>query len=231
MLAGGVAWIAFLFFMFSKDARTPPLVPMLLRVVPGLVLLPFAFIRRKVTAGFDGVYVQWLWMTFLPYAKLMRARPMDNDGVALLFRGGGGEIEARGPAAKALLDRVWLAMEARAHQAVQPAEVAFLERGTRSVPEWIAALSRLSASADAYRGVAMSRDRLWAVVESPAAASELRAAAAAALAPTLDPPAKRHLRVVADQAEAPALRAAIVAAADGVVDESDYAAFRRVTEE
>jgi hypothetical protein len=227
VMAGGGAYLAFVFWMFSGTSFTPPALSLSIGGAALVLPLPFVLVRRRVIAGSDGIHLRFVGVRFVPYAHITRAKPNGDDGVELVLQNGE-IVAASGAACKALLDRVWHALEARAQLTVQPAESAYLDRGARSTADWLAELSKLAATASSYRGGGVSRDRLWALVENPSAPPRIRAAAAAALAPVLDRASKQHLRVVAGATARPELRSAIESAMDGAAPAELARTFERL---
>ncbi|APR80560.1 Hypothetical protein A7982_05907 [Minicystis rosea] len=75
-----------------------------------------------------------------------------------------------------------------------------------------------------YRGRAMSRDDLLAIVESPASTAEARAAAAHALGHAVDAVEQERLRVAAGLCAEPAARAVLLRVATTVDDDGAIAA-------
>lgn len=69
--------------------------------------------------------------------------------------------------------------------------------------------------AGGYRETAWVPERLWRIVEDPDKDPAVRAGAAAALGPGLDPSGRERLRVAAHVSASPPLRVALEAAADG----------------
>lgn len=91
-----------------------------------------------------------------------------------------------------------------------------LERGDRTVEAWLTRLRSIAAGANAGpRAAVVTDERLWRIVEDPAAGAGVRAGAAAALASNSDPRAKERLRVAAADTAEPRLRVALESAAAG----------------
>ncbi len=72
-----------------------------------------------------------------------------------------------------------------------------------------AELARAAGGGADYRGAALTRDQLWALVEGPEGDEQARRAAAEALAKTSGAEEKARLRVAADHCAAPAVRVAL----------------------
>ncbi|MGO9000087.1 MAG: hypothetical protein ACLQVI_42715 [Polyangiaceae bacterium] len=75
-------------------------------------------------------------------------------------------------------------------------------------------LARAAGGGAHYRGAALTREQLWALVEGPAVDASARQAAAAALAKTSDGADRARLRVAAEHCAAPEVRVAIARLAD-----------------
>jgi hypothetical protein len=98
-----------------------------------------------------------------------------------------------------------------------------LDRGDRTTEAWMQRLRGIGMGANASpREAPVTQDGLWRVVEDPTVKAEARAAAAAALAPSLDDQGKARLRVAAESTAAPRLRVAFESAAAS--DEASMAA-------
>jgi hypothetical protein len=96
----------------------------------------------------------------------------------------------------------------------------FLQRRGRALAEWVAALRGLGAGA-----TAMPTERLFRIVESPAAEGVDRVAAAVALAGApLDEPTRMRLLAVAESVAAPKLRVALEKAVHAVSEAEREAA-------
>lgn len=104
----------------------------------------------------------------------------------------------------------------RAHESRAAEDLSALERGARSAASWVAELRALAAGAGAgYRAPELPEDRLVAVLESPAAQAEQRAACAVVLAAAGVRGAADRVRAAAEAIASPSLRAAVVAAVGG----------------
>jgi hypothetical protein len=80
-------------------------------------------------------------------------------------------------------------------------------------------LARAAGGAADYRGVALTRDQLWALVEGPEVDAGARRAAAEALAKASDGGDRARLRVAAGQCAAPEVRVAIERLAEAEDDD------------
>ncbi|MBW2455729.1 MAG: hypothetical protein JRI68_14525 [Deltaproteobacteria bacterium] len=106
------------------------------------------------------------------------------------------------------------------HEAATPIDASALARGDRATEQWVEELQAVGAGARwSHRRASLSKDDLWALVESPAAAPDQRAAAAVAL-DLREKPAKRRLRVAAKSTASPQLRIALEKVASTEDDEA-----------
>jgi hypothetical protein len=114
----------------------------------------------------------------------------------------------------AVVARVREAMAASGEPRHGASAAALLRRG-REVIAWVRALRALTRKgAPGFREAEPLPERLWDTVEDGAAAPEARAAAAVALAPSLDAAERQKLHEVARVVVSPRLRVALEAAAD-----------------
>jgi hypothetical protein len=155
-----------------------------------------------------------------------------TDRIELLLSGGERVVltcrDGRGPATLREIEQAMAACAANETEADAPR----LYRGGRSVRGWIAELRALGAGANAAHRVAPFADeRLWRIVESPATQPTVRAAAAVALGPRLDPRDRVRLRAAALATTAPRLRTALEAAAGSARDAELEALLAEVEEE
>jgi hypothetical protein len=117
--------------------------------------------------------------------------------------------------AMALVAQLNDAMAAHATAAEVPTEMlAHLSPNGQPVDDWLAQL-RAPKVEGRFREAAWGSDVLWRVVEQAGRSPTHRAAAAAALAPGLDPSGRQRLRVAAGGTSMPRLRVALDAAAAG----------------
>lgn len=195
------------------------------------------FMPMRLKVGGDGMVVSWYGRKrFIAYGDVESATRYQRDfgntviaGVQITMRGGevinvplsygiwGGD---RGAIAA---ERIREAMDAYA-RGDESAEAAMLARGDKTASEWILALRQIGAGANAGpRTAAIANDTLWRIVESGSTKPSVRAAAAVALAPTLDKNERARLGTIAEGTMAPKLRIAINAAAAEEEDEAAVA--------
>jgi hypothetical protein len=132
------------------------------------------------------------------------------------------------------------ALEARLDEALElhalrgdgrEAETTRLRRAGRPVDEWVRDLRAFASGAGAtYRVSNVSGDRLWHVLEDPAADATARVGAAVALKPSLDDGGRARIRAIARALALPGARVALEAAADADDDADLYAALDDVQE-
>jgi hypothetical protein len=193
-------------------------------------------IPTKVTVGLDGVEISWLWRRRLVRFSEIRSCEVRDNGVRLVGREGKdywlsaawqtNHLPSRAGRGFTSLGftsrRDYLeAVGARIREAAEASRqrrsglaTDRLERAARPVAAWVRELRGLLVDRAAdFREGATLPEHLWSAVEDTQAPAEIRAAAAAALSPTLDPEGRQRLRVVAAVALTPGLRVAIEAAA------------------
>jgi hypothetical protein len=193
-----------------------------------------AFIARpprpaKVTIGADGVALLTNGYRFVSYG-LVRACESAANGVSLELTNGerltlevfgvDANVEAQGEALARAVRDAWTRYEGRARD---PAIEHVVERARRNPSDWIRALRAIAdRSMPSYRDLALSNDRLLAVVESPAAESSARIGAAivalAAKGSERDD-MRRRIRVAGTMSAAPGVGAVLEALADDERDE------------
>jgi hypothetical protein len=123
--------------------------------------------------------------------------------------------------AQSVVWRIRKAQEAyRALAGGAPQTALALDRGERSLVEWIDALRRVGEGEGAtFRHALPTRDQLLAIVESTTALAKERLAAAVALRAKLTEEEKPRVRVAAERCVAPALRERMVRVIDAPSDE------------
>jgi len=95
------------------------------------------------------------------------------------------------------------------HHEARRIDASALKRGDRETKQWVEELQAVGAGARwSHRQASLSPDDLWALVESPTASAEARAAAAVAL-DLSNKPAKQRLRVAAKTTASRPLRIAL----------------------
>ena len=197
-----------------------PYVPLALAVAP-----------MRITVGVDGVLLRRLGgERFVPYREVERVEGYDQ-GVVLVMRDGRsvrlrvGPIETRVATIRdeqmaqrdALLARLRDAMRAADDGDTSVGSARALERGGRSVREWMEHLRALAHRQEGGMRVApVLRTHLWALLSDPNAAASDRAGAAVALARGGEEGGtNERLRVVAGAVAEPRLRVVIEAVATG----------------
>jgi hypothetical protein len=160
----------------------------------------------KVAVGVDGVLVRGTSRTrFFAYRDLDAAR-VDGDDLELVRR-----------------DRVVLRLQLHSEDAAKRSAVLArirdaidrVKEGRGAVSAQLvssatpAELARAAGGGADYRGAALTRDQLWALVEGPEVDEPSRRAAAEALAKTSGADERARLRVAAEHCAAPAMRVAL----------------------
>jgi hypothetical protein len=126
-----------------------------------------------------------------------------------------GEERFAGERAEELSGSIRAALE-KHRQRAGDEDASVLARGDRSAAAWAARLRGIGEGANAGpREAPIDEERLFRIAESPDAAPELRAGAAAALSARLDDEGRTRLRIAADATAEPDVRSALTAAVDG----------------
>jgi hypothetical protein len=204
----------------------------LLGVVPWCLSLLLTTIPTRLTVGLDGIVISWLGGRRLVRFSELRSCEVEGDVLRLTRRDGRVErLVADWQAYHAHSQegvvgfgskRAYLdAVAARVSEALEASRdrraglaTGQLERASRPVAAWVRELRGLLVDrAAGFREGAALPEHFWGTVEDAQAPAEIRAAAATALAPTLDPEGRQRLRVIASVAVTPGLRVALEAAA------------------
>ena len=195
--------------------------------------LLFVVLRTKLTVGADGVLRTWFWRkSFWSWAEVKQIQTyVDSSfwssnnrwrGVELVLRSG---ASVRFPIVQGrsldtgqmtlILERMRQAKESH-DRGDAASEAALLERHERDIPAWIAALRAIGSGANQdHRTAPVVPEKLWRIVEDPAATAAARAGAAVALSTAIDAGGKKRLAAAAEAVAAPKLRIALDAAAKG----------------
>lgn len=208
--------------------RGPVQLPLM--IIMGLL---FVVLRTRLTVGADGVLRTWFWQkNFWSWADVTRIQTyVDSSfwssnnrwrGVELVLRSG---ASVRFPILQGrsldtgqmtlILERMRQAKESH-DRGDAASEAALLERHERDIPAWIAALRAIGSGANQdHRTAPVVPEKLWRIVEDPAATATARAGAAVALSTAIDEGGKKRLAAAAEAVAAPKLRVALDAAAKG----------------
>jgi hypothetical protein len=213
-------------------------------VVPLLVFLN----RVKLHVGADGLLVrEGLGRSvFVPHDAITRVRvdgrkvivgrthgdPMQFEVGAAQRSGKAAVVEEQTRQAESVAWRIDKAREAyRALAGAAPQAALVLERGGRSVREWLDALRRIGeGEGSTFRNATLTRDQLIGIVESTTAAARERLAAAVALRSKLTEEEKPRLRVAAERCVAPELRERMVRVIDTDADDEELTGLLEETE-
>ncbi len=234
-------WAKHLRWLAVVLTASPWIVVQVLRFAPRFiwpfVLLGYAVLAlplvlsQRIEVGEDGIFLRWAGnKRFLAFAS-MRAVTKTNTGAELELRDGR-RIALQLTYKDApdnretvrLVERIeqgLAALEARTHDA--GADESLLARGERDLATWLRDMRALGAGdVGGYRVNAIPEDRLWTVIENPAADASAREGAALALHARLDDAGRDKLRELARSTASPRLRIAL----DGVAKETDEAKLR-----
>ncbi len=194
----------------------------------GLVFA-FAFLKRaSLVVGADGLFLHWLWVReFLATKDIVGTSRFETGFGRNRVRG----IEVfskTGQSMRLPVSRAWgddltatieqrindvKALEQNAEHVANEALV--LARGDLALRDWIGRLKALGAGATAtLRTAAIMPEQLWRVASDTAQPPITRAAAAVALAPSLDDSGRARLADLAKATAVPKLRIALEHAAE-----------------
>jgi hypothetical protein len=239
ILAVMIAFIITTFAAIRVHALAAPLVILGLAILLAAVGVPLlAFHHRvKLRVGADGLLVKegLLRSRFVAHDEIEAVRALDN-AVMIVTKHGTMTFDvgaaARGKRnkkkhvdlasqAESIAWRIEKAREAyRALAGNAPQAALALDRGGKTVREWIDQLRRVGEGANAtFRDVGLTREQLLRVVESTTAAAKERLAAAVALRAGLTEEEKPRIRVAADRCVEPAMRDRMVRVAFADDDE------------
>lgn len=179
--------------------------------------------RATVITGADGVAVRFMGReTFLAAATLTHVDSF-ADGVRIHQQSGATRWSVRlytGPKE----DVGALTREIRAIIGRGPLAAAALPaRGDKAVADWTRELRALSSGSADYRAAVVTRDALFAVVESGEAAPVERVAAAVALSTALAPDERARLERAAHSSAFSIVRDGLLRVASASVDADDHA--------
>jgi hypothetical protein len=200
--------------LFSVLRHLPSMSLLVVLGLYGLVALPMV-LPQKVSVGDDGILLTWAGRRkFVPYSVLrdVHATPLgvtlelvDDSTLEIRLSHRADADEQR---RTAMVRRIREGVEA--HRALGPAEdEAVLARGSRRHDAWIRDMSTLGIADAGYRSIAIPRERLWAVLENPAADPSAREGAALALHARLDDEERERLLAISQKSASPRLRIAI----------------------
>ena len=194
----------------------------------GLILVP-TLLPQQVDVGHDGVFLRWLGnKRFIPFSAIETVTA-GRLGVNLSLRGER-QVEIRLTQREDSANAQIGALVTRINEGIaaqdgltRADEEAFLARTGRDLDTWMRDMRALGAGEmGGYRAAAIPRERLWAVVETPAADPSAREGAALALSATLDADDRSRLAALAQKTVQPRLRVAL----DGVSREKDESRLR-----
>ena len=157
-----------------------------------VILVP-TLLPQTVDVGEDGVFLRWLGnKRFIPFSAIEIVSGT-KLGVDLFLRGEASveilltnKAGAADTQVKAMIARIKEGIAAHAGLS-RADEEAFLARSGRDLETWMKEMRALGAGEmSGYRAAAIPRERLWAVVENPAADPSAREGAALALSATLE---------------------------------------------
>lgn len=211
-----------------------------------LVALLVAFLKRaSVVVGADGLFLRWLWVReFLATKDIVGTTRFETGFGRNKIRGV--EVMSKtGQSMKLPISRTWGTDDLTATIEQRIADVMKLEQGAEHVADearilargdlelrdWIARLKAMSDGATAtLRTAAVMPDQLWRVASDTAQPPITRAAAAVALAPSLDESGRARLADLAKSTAAPRLRIALERAAEDADEDTLEGTLRELEE-
>ncbi len=216
-----VASLPFLFGMMTAFGvhLTPLVVPLFI-----LTVLALFFKRTSLVVGADGLLVRWLWIReFIAMKDISLVTEFEQGrgnnrvrGIEIFTRGGKSvklpTLESAKPTIARRIHDVLALSQSVGHV---ENEALVLERGDLPLRDWIGRLKALGVGATAtLRTQAVMPEQLWRVATDTTQPAITRAAAAVALAPTLDESGRVRLTELAKTTAAPKLRIALERAAE-----------------
>lgn len=169
--------------------------------VVGLTLCLSA-VPRRVTVGAEGMRIAWLGIPrTIRYRDVRRAAPLANGDVEItLHRGTQIRLRPSPFGAKApreeVLERLWSTVSVGAEERLSESEQALLARSGKPAREWAKSLTGLTRAGAQYRA-GIPIERLFRIAANPAIEAEHRAAAATAIAGTIDDATRVRLEEIA----------------------------------
>ncbi len=215
--------------VFVAGHRTPA--ALALAVVALAMLVVGTAAPTRVTVGADGVLVQWLGTT--RFIRWARVADIEASGHGIVLALESGEwLTLRTPAPHEphpserdiVLERMTVAWRACTRRRPDDPVAALVRRAGTDTRVWVRAMRALSTAWNGYRSVGMPADRLWKVVENPAADRMCRTGAALALGASLDGTGKQRLLAAAASCAEPRLRIALETAAEATTTDDDVLA-------
>jgi len=210
-----------------------------------LLILPLFLVTGKLVVGVDGVLVRWLWIReFIASRDIVRVGQFDLGSRRNNVRGV--ELTTAKRTIRLPVSSAWQGTDdttviarriedarALAASAAHVGDDALLfSRGDAPMRDWIGRLRALGAGATAtLRTAAVPPEHLWRVADDPSQPAMKRAAAAVALAPSLDATGRVRLAEIARATAAPKLRVALERAAEDAPDDSLEAALQEIERE
>lgn len=243
LVMGAAVGIAFLARLAPHAA---PFLPLSLAAL-AFGAMALAVIPSKLQVGADGLHLKWLRSArFIGYGDVERIDPYEEPGneknalIGLMLTLKSKETIRIPIMSKrsTVRDEVYMLHE-RISEAIDTwsrgegvAHAALVRRSGREPSQWVQALRGIGAFANAdARTAPVMPEKLWRIVEDPAAPADARAGAAVALGQSGDDEVRARLLSAASATAAPKLRIAIETAAKAESDEAMAAALAEVESE
>lgn len=231
VILGTAGLLVAMLFSFTSWMLVSLPVSLVISALFGLVLwwLGAKLVPSWIRIGTDGVLVQKLFKTFVPYGELRGARidggPVYFKVVIERMRGRPLQIpSASRQQAKAVVDQIDSSRDAFQSRR-RAALVDGLSRGDQDPQAWRKAVAEL-LDEGGYRRQALDREHLLQLAEDPGQTEKVRVAAALALQPSARPEDRARIRVAAEASASPKVRVALEHAIEGEVDDETLAALR-----
>ena len=228
-VAALIAAIAAATFAIAGHHMLAPIVIVMALLFGMLITIPALVYSKqtKLRVGADGIVVKqgFAKREFVSHDDIEKVTAVGSDVIVTRKHGQQMTFAVQRDVAKKKTQReeVWRQAESiawrieKARQAYQalagevPQAALALDRGDKTVAEWIEQLRRVGQGANAtFRDVGLTREQLMSVVESTTAAAKARLAAAVALREGLTEEEKPRIRVAADRCVEPAMRERMV---------------------
>jgi hypothetical protein len=214
-------------FAIASHHMLMPIIILMALLFGMLVVIPAAVLSRrtKLRVGADGITVKhgFAKREFVPHRGIAAVKAKGTqvvvtraDGEPMIFSVASQvakkQVEEVSRQAESIAWRIEKARQANAALAGEAPQAALaLDRGEKTIREWVEQLRRVGQGANAtFRDVGLTREQLLRVVESTSAAAKERLAAVVALREGLTEDEKPRIRVAADRCAEPAMRERMV---------------------
>ncbi len=243
---GVVMSVLFSIFLMQSFPAMAVVLPFLV-VGSGMLGVLAVSLPTRLQVGADGIHLKWFRTSrFFGYGDIASIHPYEdstggkNALIGLMLTLTSGEMVRIPVMSKSsgVRDDLYMLHE-RISEAIETwtrgegvAHAALLRRAGRATPQWVRALRGIGAFANVdARTAPVVPEKLWRIVEDPAAPADARAGAAVALSQSTDNLGRARLRAAASATAVPKLRIAIETAASSEDEEVLAAALSEVESE